>query len=197
MKLPRRKQGRSNSLNKRWLVVITVVLSLGTIATVALTAPQQGTTEQRAPQPVTQTDVVPATRAVREERAIQEARRLQLAEKEAALAAKEEELKKLGAKLDAQLKALGEAKKNHEAMAKADEERRKQSQSERVTKMVKLFKTMKPSQSGELLDKMDEAEVKLLLDRLDTKTVAKLVPNLNQPRTIRWVNENLRLRGEK
>jgi len=184
-------------LNKRWLVVITVVLSLGTIATVALTAPQQGTTEQRAPQPVTQTDVVPATRAVREERAIQEARRLQLAEKEAALAAKEEELKKLGAKLDAQLKALGEAKKNHEAMAKADEERRKQSQSERVTKMVKLFKTMKPSQSGELLDKMDEAEVKLLLDRLDTKTVAKLVPNLNQPRTIRWVNENLRLRGEK
>jgi hypothetical protein len=44
---------------------------------------------------------------------------------------------------------------------------------------------------------MDEAEVKLLLDRLDTKTVAKLVPNLNQPRTIRWVNENLRLRGEK
>ena len=27
--------------------------------------------------------------------------------------------------------------------------------------------------------------------------VAKLVPNLNQPRTIRWVNENLRKRGEK
>jgi hypothetical protein len=39
--------------------------------------------------------------------------------------------------------------------------------------------------------------VRLVLDRLEVKAVARLVPNLNKPRTIRWVNENLRRRGEK
>lgn len=184
-------------MNKRWLSIIVMACCLGTFATVALTA-SQGTTEPvRTSQSGAQGDPVPPTRAAREERAIQEARRQQLAEKEAALAAKEEELKKLGAKIDAQLKAMEETKKSYDEMVKAEEERRKQAQSERVTKMVKLFKTMKSAQSAELLDKMAEDEVKLLLDRLDTKTVAKLVPNLNQPRTIRWVNENLRKRGEK
>jgi len=184
-------------VNKRWLSIIAMACGLGTFATVALTA-SQGTTEPaRTPQSAMQGEAVPPTRAAREERAIQEARRQQLAEKEAALAAKEEELKKLGAKIDAPLKAMEETKKSYDEMVKAEEERRKQAQSERVTKMVKLFKTMKAAQSAELLDKMAEDEVKLLLDRLDTKTVAKLVPNLNQPRTIRWVNENLRKRGEK
>lgn len=184
-------------MNKRWISIIAMACSLGTVATVALTA-SQGTTEPiRTHQTGTQGDPVPPTRAAREERAIQEARRQQLAEKEAALAAKEEELKKMGARIDAQLKAMEETKKSYEEMLKAEEERRKQAQSERVTKMVKLFKTMKAAQSADLLDKMEEDEVKLLLDRLDTKTVAKLVPNLNQPRTIRWVNENLRKRGEK
>ncbi len=184
-------------MNRRWISIIAMAISLGTVATVALTA-SQGTTEPaKSPQSSTQNDPVPPTRAAREERAIQDARRQQLAEKEAALAAKEEELKKLGAKIDAQLKAMEETKKSYDDMVKAEEERRKQALNERITKMVKLFKTMKSTQSAELLDKMEEAEVKLLLDRLDTKTVAKLVPNLNQPRTIRWVNENLRKRGEK
>lgn len=184
-------------MNKRWISIIAMACSLGTVATVALTA-SQGTTEPiRTPQTGMQADPVPPTRAAREERSIQEARRQQLAEKEAALAAKEEELKKMGERLDAQIKAMEETKKSYEEMLTVEEDRRKLAQSERVTKMVKLFKTMKAAQSAELLDKMEEAEVKLLLDRLDTKTVAKLVPNLNQPRTIRWVNENLRKRGEK
>lgn len=184
-------------MNKRWFSIIGMAIGLGTVATVALTASQGVTDSVQTTQSGLQGDFVPPTRAAREERAIQEARRQQLAEKEAALAAKEEELKKLGAKIDAQLKAMEEMKKNYDAMVKAEEERRKQAQSERVTKMVKLFKTMKSDQSAALLDKMDEGEVRLLLDRLDTKTVAKLVPNLNQPRTIRWVNENLQKRGEK
>jgi len=175
-------------LNRRWLYIVVGVLLMGVVATAALTAPQ-GTA------PVG--DQVPPTRAAREERAIQEARRQQLAEKEAALAAKEEELKKLAAKIDAQLKSLEEAKKRYEELLKAEEERQKQLQSERITKMVKLFKTMKPADSAKLLDGMEESEVRLILDRLDTKTVAKLVPNISQPRTIRWVNENLRRRGEK
>jgi flagellar protein FlbB len=184
-------------VNKRWAMIIAMAFSLGTVATVALTA-SQGTTEPvRTSQSSAQADSAPPTRAAREERAIQEARRQQLAEKEAALAAKEEELKKLAAKIDAQLKSLEETKKKYDDMLKAEEERRKQAHSERVNKMVLLFKTLKPPQAASLLDNMDEAEAKLLLDRLDIKIVAKLIPNLNQPRTIRWVNENLRKRGEK
>lgn len=181
-------------MNRRWVTICALAMGFGTSATVALTASQPTAESQRQTPMPPSGEQLPPTRAAREERAIQEARRQQLAEKEAALAAKEEELKKLSAKLDAQLKALDDAKKRHDEMLKAEEEKRKQALSERVTKMVKLFKTMKPAQSAELLDKMEEVEVTLLLDRLDTKTVAKLLPNLNRPRTIRWVNENLRRR---
>lgn len=180
-------------MNQRWLYIVIGVLIMGGVATVALTAPQGGEQRQSPPSG----DLVPPTRAAREERAIQETRRQQLAEKEAALAAKEGELKKLGEKIDTQLKSLEETKKKYEELLKAEEERQKQLQGERVTKMVKLFKTLKAAQSAKLLDGMEEYEVRLILDRLDTKTVAKLVPNINQPRTIRWVNENLRKRGEK
>jgi len=180
-------------VNKRWITIIAMALSLGTIATVALTASQATSEPLRSPQ----SDTVPPTRAAREERAIQDARRQQLSEKEAALAVKEEELKKLAARVDAQLKALEATKKSYDDLVKAEEERRKQAHSERVNKMVLLFKTLKAPQAADLLDKMEEAEAKLVLDRLDIKIVAKLVPNLNQPRTIRWVNENLRKRNEK
>jgi len=180
-------------LNQRWLYIGVGVLLMGAVATAALTAPQGADQRQAAPLG----DQVPPTRAAREERAIQEARRQQLAEKEAALAAKEGELKKLGEKIDAQLKSLEETKKKYEELLKAEEERQKQLQGERVTKTVKLFKTLKAAQSAKLLDGMEESEVRLILDRLDTKTVAKLIPNINQPRTIRWVNENLRKRAEK
>lgn len=180
-------------MNKRWITIIAMALSLGTIATVALTASQATSEPLRSPQ----SDAVPPTRAAREERAIQDARRQQLSEKEAALAVKEEELKKLAARVDAQLKALEATKKSYDDLIKAEEERRKQAHSERVNKMVLLFKTLKAPQAADLLDKMEEAEAKLVLDRLDIKIVAKLVPNLNQPRTIRWVNENLRKRNEK
>ena len=108
-------------MNKRWISIIAMACGLGTFATVALTA-SQGTTEPvRTPQSGMQGEPVPPTRAAREERAIQEARRQQLAEKEAALAAKEEELKKLGAKIDAQLKAMEETKKSYDEMVKAEE----------------------------------------------------------------------------
>jgi flagellar motility protein MotE (MotC chaperone) len=172
-------------------------VSLGTVATVALTASQGPGAVAQSPAAGRPGDAVPATRAAREEQAIQEARRQQLAEKEAALGAKEQELKKLGEKLDAQLKALEEAKKQYDAMIKTEEERRKQANNENISKMVRLFKTLEAAQAADLLDNMEEAEVRLVLDRLEVKAVARLVPNLNKPRTIRWVNENLRRRGEK
>lgn len=184
-------------MTRRWLAIICMSVSLGTVATVALTASQGPGAVAQSPAAGRPGDAVPATRAAREEQAIQEARRQQLAEKEAALAAKEQELKKLGEKLDAQLKALEEVKKQYEAMLKVEEDRRKQAYSENVNKMVLLFKSLKAPQAADLLDNMDEPEAKLVLDRLEIKTVAKLIPHLNKPRTIRWVNENLRKRGEK
>lgn len=184
-------------MTRRWVAIIGMACCLGTVATVALTASQGPGAVPRSSVPAQATDSVPATRAAREEQAIQEARRQQLAEKEAALAAKEQELKKLGEKLDAQLKTLEDTKKQYDAMIKAEEEKRKQAHSENVSKMVRLFKTLEAAQAADLLDNMDEAEVRLVLDRLEVKAVARLVPNLNKPRTIRWVNENLRKRGEK
>ena len=173
----------------RWIYIVAGVLIMATVATVALTA-SQGSDQ------LLSGDVLPPTRAAREEQAIQEARRQQLAEREAALAAKEEELKKIASRIDSQLQNLEETKTKYEGMIKAEQERQQQLESENVTKMVKLFRTLKAVDAAGLLDKMEEREAKIVLDRLDTKTVAKLVPHINQPRTVRWVNENLRKRTE-
>jgi flagellar motility protein MotE (MotC chaperone) len=132
-----------------------------------------------------------ASRAAREEKAIQDARRQQLAEKEAALAAKEQELKKLSAKLDAQVKALEESKKRVDESMKVRSTAQKKLQDDKVQKMVKLFKTMRGEQAGQLIDSLHEDLALTLLSRLDTKTVAKLAPFISQPRVVKWISENL------
>ena len=138
-----------------------------------------------SPQPIN------ATRAAREEKALQDARRQQLAEKEAALAAKEQELKKLSDKLEAQVKALEESKKRLDDTVKAQSEAQKKLQDEKITKMVKLFKTMKSEQSGKMIDSLKEDMALTLLSRMDTKSVAKLAPFISQPRLLKWVDENM------
>lgn len=135
-----------------------------------------------------------ATRAAREEKALQDARRQQLAEKEAALAAKEQELKKLSDKLEAQVKALEDSKKKLDDTIKAQSEAQKKLQDEKITKMVKLFKTMKSEQAGKMIDSLNEDMALILLSRMDTKTVAKLAPFIGQPRLLKWVNDNMQLR---
>jgi flagellar motility protein MotE (MotC chaperone) len=132
-----------------------------------------------------------ATRAAREEKALQDARRQQLAEKEAALAAKEQELKKLSEKLEAQVKALDDSRKKLDDTLKAQADAQKKMQDEKITKMVKLFKTMKSEQSGKMIDSLKEDTALTLLSRMDTKTVAKLAPFISQPRLIKWVNDNM------
>jgi flagellar motility protein MotE (MotC chaperone) len=132
-----------------------------------------------------------ATRAAREEKALQDARRQQLAEKEAALAAKEQELKKLSTKLEAQVKSLEESKKRLDDSMKVRNDAQKKKQDEKIMKMVKLFKTMKSEQAGKMIDTLKEDNAVLLLSRLDTKTVAKLVPFISQPRILKWVSDNL------
>jgi len=132
-----------------------------------------------------------ASHAAREEKAIQDARRQQLTEKEAALAAKEQELKNLSAKLEAQVKALEESKKRVDESMKARSTAQKKQQDEKVQKMVKLFKTMRGEQAGQLIDTLHEDLALTLLNRLDTKTVAKLAPFIKQPRIVKWISENL------
>lgn len=127
------------------------------------------------------------SRAAREEKAIQDARRQQIAEREAAIAAKEQELKKLGAKLDSQIKALEDSKKRLDDSQK----NQKKTQDEKQKKMIGLFKKMRPEQAGQLMDKLAEDKVISLLNQMDTKTVIKLVPFLKQPRVLKWINENL------
>lgn len=134
---------------------------------------------------------VNASRAAREEKALQDARRQQLAEKEAALAAKELELKKLSAKLEAQVKALEDSKKRLDESLKSQSDDQKKKQDEKIQKMVKLFKTMRGEQAGKMIDTLREDLAMTLLSRLDTKTVAKLAPFISQPRVVRWVTENL------
>lgn len=129
-----------------------------------------------------------ASRAAREEKAIQDARRQQLAEKEAAIAAKEQEQKKLGAKLDSQIRSLEESRKRLDDSLKAQ----KKVQDEKLKKMVGFFKKMRPEQAGELMDKLEEEKVISLLNQMDSKTVIKLVPFLKQPRVLKWINENLK-----
>jgi len=132
-----------------------------------------------------------ATRAAREEKALQDARRQQLAEKEAALAAKEQELKKLSDKLEAQVKALEDGKKKLDETLKAESEAQKKMRDEKITKMVKLFKTIKSEQAGKMIDSLKEDVALTLLGRMDTKSVAKLAPFISQPRLLKWVNDNM------
>ncbi|HEY3308098.1 MAG TPA: hypothetical protein VGJ93_06555 [Desulfuromonadaceae bacterium] len=129
-----------------------------------------------------------AARAAREEKALQEARRQQIAEKEAALAAKDAELKKLNEKLDGQIKAFEESKRRLDDSLKVQ----KKVQDDKRKKMIGFFKKMKAEQAGQLMNKLDEGLVIAMLDQMDTKTVIKLVPFLSQPRVLKWINENLK-----
>lgn len=128
-----------------------------------------------------------ATRAAREEKALQDARRQQLAEKEAALAAKEQELKKLSAKIEAQVKALEESKKRLDESLK----QKKKTLDEKRKRMLTLLKKMRPEQAGQFLGKMDEVAVVSILNDLDNKMILKLLPYLNQPMVLKWIKENL------
>lgn len=162
--------------------------SLASAASEGKTTPQATTHETIA---TTDQQTPNASRAAREEKALQDARRQQLAEKEAQLAAKEQELKKLSSKIESQIKALEDSKKRMDDAQKAQSAAQKKSQDEKIQKMVKLFKTIKGEQAGKLIDGMKEDMALTLMSRLDTKTIAKLTPYINQPRVLKWITNNL------
>jgi len=130
---------------------------------------------------------VNATRAAREEKALQDARRQQLAEREAALASKEQELKKLSAKIEAQVKALDESKKRLDESLK----QKKKTLDDKRKRMLALLKKMRPEQAGQYLGKMEEVAVVAILNDLDNKMILKLIPYLNQPMVLKWIKDNL------
>ncbi len=137
---------------------------------------------------------IPISRTAREEQALQEAKRQKLLEREAAVAAKEAEVKKMSDKIQQELKTLEQTKKQYDDAVKAQAAIQQKMQGEKVTKMVKLFKTIKPDQAARLTDALPQQDAVVLLERLDIKTVAKLVPYLKQPRLIRWIEEHLTIR---
>ena len=145
------------------------------------------TDQQKEPAGVDQQPLSPS-RAAREEKAIQDARRQQLAEKETALMAKEQELKKLAAKLEAQVRALEESKKRLDDSLSTQ----KKLQDDKRKKMMALIKKMRPEQAGTFMNKMDETLVISMLDQMDSKTILKLMPYLNQPRVFKWITDNLK-----
>lgn len=128
-----------------------------------------------------------ATRAAREEKALQDVRRQQLAEKEAALAAKEQELKRMSDKIEAQVKALEESKKRLDESLK----QKNKALDEKRKRMLTLLKKMRPEQAGQFLAKMEEVSVISILNDLDNKMVLKLIPYLNQPMVLKWIKDNL------
>lgn len=176
-------------MKKQLQFTVAAVIFLGAVSSL-----QGSSVPAGPPQPVPAGTDLQASRTAREEKALLDARRQKLVEQEAALSAKEAELKKLSDKLEQQLKSLDEAKKKYDEATKAQSEVLKKQQGDKVTRMVKLFKAMRAEQSAKLVDALPEQEAIVLLERLDIKTIAKMVPFLNQPRIIRWIDENLNIR---
>jgi flagellar protein FlbB len=116
-----------------------------------------------------------------------EQKRQQLADKEAALKAKEEALRKLSASLDARVIELNAAKKGIEGALVA----KKKQGDERYKKMIKIYKSLKADEAGALLNKLDEKLVIEMLNQMDQKTAVKLIPFINQPRVLEWTRLNL------
>jgi len=116
-----------------------------------------------------------------------ELKRQQLTEREAALQAKEEALGKLSARLDARVAELNAARKGIEGALIS----KKKQDDERYKKMIKIYKSLKAEQAGELLNKLDGKLVIEMLNQMDQKTAVKLIPFITQPRVLEWTRLNL------
>lgn len=116
-----------------------------------------------------------------------EERLKRLAEREAALKAKEEAFQRANAALEAKVRELDAAKKGLEKQISA----RKSQDGDRYKKMVKIYKTLKPKDAADLLNKLEPKLVITLLDNMDQKTVVKLIPLITQPTVLEWSRQNL------
>jgi len=115
-------------------------------------------------------------------------RERQLAEREAALNLKEQELNRLSARLDARMRDFETARKSMETTLST----RKKADAERYKKMLKLYKALRPEEAAGLIDKLDEDIAMELLNQMDTKTAAKLIPFLDRKRVLKWTRTSLK-----
>jgi flagellar protein FlbB len=116
-----------------------------------------------------------------------ELKRQQLAEREAALKAKEDALARLSATLDARVNELNAARKGLEGSLSA----KKKQDDERYKKMIKIYKGLKPEADGALLNKLDGKMLIEMLNQMDQKTAIKLIPFITQPKVLEWTRLNL------
>jgi flagellar motility protein MotE (MotC chaperone) len=90
--------------------------------------------------------------------------------------------------MDARIKELDAAKKSLEVSLSA----KKKLDNERYKKMMKLYKALRPEDAAALLDKLDEDIAFEMLNQMDQKTTAKLIPLLNQARILKWTKLTLK-----
>lgn len=109
-------------------------------------------------------------------------------EREVALNLKEQEMKRLGETLETRIRQLDEARKAMEESLS----RKKQENSEKYAKMLKVYKALRPEEAASLIDRLDEGMAFELLNRMDQKTTVKLIPYLNQARVLKWTRQNLK-----
>lgn len=159
---------------RRTLLLLVLVLSAFSLCE-TLHSPQPSAAESRA------------AKSPAGEGAALELKRQQLAEKEAALKAKEEALNRLSAQLDARVKELNAAQKGIEASLAT----KKQQDNERYKKMIKIYKGLKAEEAGALLNKLDDKLVIEMLNQMDQKTAVKLIPFIDRPRVLEWTRVNL------
>jgi flagellar protein FlbB len=112
----------------------------------------------------------------------------EIIERESALNLKERELEKMSANLDFRMKELEEKRKSLESSIVVGNK----VNDERYKKMLKLYKSLKPEEAAGLIDKLDEDTAFEMLNRMDTKTAAKLVPFLNQKMVLKWTRLTLK-----
>lgn len=116
-----------------------------------------------------------------------DARLKRLAEREAALKVREDAFAKANALLEAKVRELEAARKGLEAQITA----RKSQDDERFKKMVKIYRSLKPQDAADLLNKLEPRLVIAVLDQMDQKSVIKLIPLITQPRVLEWTRLNL------
>lgn len=108
-----------------------------------------------------------------------------LAEKSAALAASQERVNTLTATLAAREQELA-------GLRKSSTIRKLEQQEERRSRILKVYRSLKPEEAARLMDRLDEGLALEILDQMDQKTIVKLVPYLNQPRLLKWTRASMR-----
>jgi flagellar motility protein MotE (MotC chaperone) len=57
--------------------------------------------------------------------------------------------------------------------------------------MLKIYKALRPEQAALLIDRLDEGTAAEIMNSMDQKTLAKLIPHLNPQRVVKWTRESL------